>query len=36
MLPRLTLQAGIRAFVVLDALVVLALAWVIVTSDLFS
>jgi hypothetical protein len=34
--PRLTLQAGIRAFVVLDALVVLALIWLIATSDLFS
>ena len=34
--PRLTLQAGIRAFAVLDALVVLALVWLIATSDLFS
>lgn len=36
MLPRLTVQAGVRAFVVLDALVVLALGWLIAISDLFS
>ena len=36
MMPRLTLQAGIRAFAIFDALVVLALAWLIATSDLFS
>jgi hypothetical protein len=34
--PRLTLQAGIRAFALLDALAVLALAWLIAISDLFS
>jgi hypothetical protein len=33
---RLTLQAGIRAFAILDALVVLALVWLIASSDLFS
>jgi hypothetical protein len=33
---RLTLQAGIRAFAIVDALVVLALVWLIATSDLFS
>jgi hypothetical protein len=35
-MPRLTLQAGIRAFAVLDALVLLALVWLIASSDLFS
>jgi hypothetical protein len=34
--PRLTLQAGIRAFAIFDALMVLALIWLIATSDLFS
>jgi hypothetical protein len=33
---RLTLQAGIRAVAIFDALVVLALVWLIATSDLFS
>ena len=33
---RVTLLTGIRAFVILDALVVLALIWLIATSDLFS
>jgi hypothetical protein len=36
MLPRLSVQTGVRAFVVFDALVVLALAWLIAISDLFS
>ena len=36
MARRLTLQAGIRAFAIFDALVVLALLWLIATSDLFS
>jgi hypothetical protein len=35
-MPRLTLQAGVRAFAVFDALVLLALVWLIGTSDLFS
>jgi hypothetical protein len=33
---RVTLLTGIRAFAILDALVVLALIWLIATSDLFS
>jgi hypothetical protein len=33
---RLTLQAGIRAFAIFDALVILAVLWLIATSDLFS
>ena len=33
---RLTLQAGIRAFAIFDALIVLGLVWLIATSDLFS
>jgi hypothetical protein len=36
LLPRFTLQAGIRAFAVFDALILLALVWLIVSSDLFS
>jgi hypothetical protein len=36
LLPRFTLQTGIRAFAVFDALVILALLWLIATSDLFS
>ncbi len=35
-MPRLTLQAGIRAFAIFDALVLLALVWLIASSDLFS
>ena len=35
-MPRMTIQAGIRAFAIVDALVLLALAWLIATSDLFS
>ena len=35
-MPRLTLQAGIRAFAIFAALVILALVWLIATSDLFS
>jgi hypothetical protein len=35
-MPRLTLETGIRAFAVFDALVVLAVIWLIATSDLFS
>jgi hypothetical protein len=35
-MPRLTLQAGIRAFALFDALVLLALLWLIASSDLFS
>jgi hypothetical protein len=35
-MPRLTLQAGIRAFALFDVLVLLALVWLIATSDLFS
>ncbi len=35
-MPRLTLQAGIRAFAIFDALVLLALVWLIANSDLFS
>jgi len=31
-----SLQASIRAFAVFDALIVLALAWLIFSSDLFS
>jgi hypothetical protein len=33
---RFTLLTGIRAFAVFDALVLLALVWLIATSDLFS
>jgi len=33
---RFNLLTGIRAFAVLDALVLLALIWLIATSDLFS
>jgi hypothetical protein len=32
----LTLEAGIRAFAIFDALVILALVWLVATSDLFS
>ena len=35
-MPRLTIQAGIRAFAIFDALVLLALVWLVATSDLFS
>ena len=35
-MSRLTLQAGIRAFAIFDALVILALVWLVATSDLFS
>ena len=33
-LPKL--ETGIRAFAVLDALVIMALVWLIIASDLFS
>lgn len=36
LLPRLTLQTGIRAFAIFDALVIAALVGLIATSDLFS
>jgi hypothetical protein len=36
MTNRLTLQSGLKIFAVLDALIVLALGWLIVASDLFS
>jgi hypothetical protein len=36
LLRRFTLQTGIRAFAVFDALILLALVWLIATSDLFS
>ena len=32
----LTLQTGLKLFAILDGLVVLALGWLIVASDLFS
>ena len=35
-MSRLILQTGIRAFAIFDALVLLALVWLIATSDLFS
>ena len=35
-MSRLTLQTGIRAFAIFDALVLLALVWLIATSDLLS
>ena len=36
MFRRLTLQDGVRAFAIFDALVVAVLIWLIATSDLFS
>jgi hypothetical protein len=33
---RLNLLIGVQAFAIFDALVVLALVWLIATSDLFS
>ena len=33
---RFSLETGIRVFAAFDVLVVLALAWLIVSSDLFS
>lgn len=35
-MSRFTLQTGIRVFAIFDALVVLALVWLIASSDLFS
>ena len=35
-MPRMTIQAGIRAFAIFDALVILAMLWLIASSDLFS
>jgi hypothetical protein len=36
MSKRLSLSTGIKLMAVLDTLVLLALAWVVVSSDLFS
>jgi hypothetical protein len=33
---RLNLLTGVQAFAIFDALVILALVWLIATSDLFS
>ena len=36
MFHRLTLQDGVRAFAIFDALILAAVIWLIATSDLFS